>query len=649
MEMEPQATFRQTLQAAGLRPDSIIADGQLHRCGTEGKEHGQDGAYTFYPDSPPSGWFINWRTGATDTWTSNNGNMTPEEKRRLQERIERDKAVRQEEEAKRHAEARDKAKRIFEVAKPCPADHPYLAKKGVQPVEGVRVTDDGKIVVPVLDPADNTVSLQYIDKSGYKKFLSGGQTSGGFFSIKGEPGPLFVAEGLATAATIHEATGRTVLVAFNAGNLNPVARTARIRYPEREIIIAGDDDHDTEGNPGKTKAEEAAQAINAHAIIPQFKDGQGKTDFNDLAQAEGLEAVKAQLMEAPKPIREPFKFLSLGEVLSDPRPIDWLVRDYLEGESLSVIFGEPGTMKTFVALDVGLSIASGRDWHGHQTNGQEPVLFIAGEGFAGLSKRIRAWTQHHEAEGVPFFVADRPAQFLDPGSLSEVEAAVETVASDHGPPRLVIVDTLNRNFGPGNENDTADMTAFVAAVDKIRCRFKCAVLIIHHSGLSEKTRGRGNSALRAALDFEYRMDVQDDIRTLTCTKIKDHEPPPAIHFKPVAVETGWTDPETDEDICSCVLQVTDAPPTRKGKLTGATRIAFEALAECLNRKADEDGKIDLNRAKVHLDEWREQSGQNGLSASTKKDSIDKAFRRAVGNLLDKDLIATKDHFYWIKQ
>jgi phage/plasmid primase-like uncharacterized protein len=647
--MNAVSDFRQAIEAAGLRPpDGIIADGTLQRCGTEGREHGSDGAYIFYSDPPPSGWFRNWRTGTEDSWSSGNGNMTPEQKRVLQERIERAKATRQAEEAKRRAEARDKAAKIYGRAKPCPADHPYLRGKGIKPAEGIRATGDGKIIVPVYDPKDNGVmSLQFIDKNGDKKFLPGGKTSGGYFPIKGTDGPLFIAEGFATARTINEATGFTALAAFNAGNLIHVARSSRIRYQDRDIVLCADDDRETEGNPGVTAAEKAAGEISGRVIVPRFKDPAGKTDFNDLAQTEGLEAVKMQLMEAPKSIREPFKFLSLGEMLSEPRPVDWLVRGYLEGATLSVLFGEAGTMKSFCAIDFGLCIATGKPWHGQETK-RGPVLFVAGEGFAGVGKRIKAWTMHHGVETAPFFVSDRPAQFLDGGSCAEVEAAISDISNKYGKPCLVVIDTLNRNFGPGDENATSDMTRFIAALDELRARHGCAVLVVHHSGLAEKNRSRGSSALRAALDFEFKIVAQDDVRTFVCTKAKDHEEPQPKHFKPLNVKTGWTDPETGEDIRSCVLEETDSPAKGKTKLSGAAKVALESLAECINNKGRERGVNDLSGIKIHVNEWREQANKKGISPTATDDAKRVAFTRAVRSLLDKDHICVSNDFYWIK-
>lgn len=111
---------------------------------------------------------------------------------------------------------------------------------------------------------------------------------------------------------------------------------------------------------------------------------------------------------------------------------------------------------------------------------------------------------------------------IDPAQLAML---VRAVAAEDITPQLVILDTLARCFGPGDENSTQDMTRFVAACDEIRSRWRCAVLLIHHSGLSDKTRSRGSSALRAALDAEYRLERTDASLLLTATKMKDAEPP----------------------------------------------------------------------------------------------------------------------------
>ena len=293
--------FRAEAEKGGLVFDGDpIGDGKLHRTGTTSKPNGLDGAYVLHLDSPASGWWQNFRNGESGTWTDGNGKrLSPEERDRLKARAEADKKCRQEEAARRNAEARTKAQRIFSATKPAPADHPYLVRKGVKPTVDIRVTDDGKLVLPVFDQHGDTTSLQFITADGDKRFLTGGQIQGGLFPILGGDGPLFIAEGYATAATIHEATGKTVLAAFNAGNLLHVAKLARRRYPNRQIVICADDDHETaarEGkNPGIEKATAAAKAVGAVLAVPKFTDPAGKSDFNDVHLAEGIEAVKAAL------------------------------------------------------------------------------------------------------------------------------------------------------------------------------------------------------------------------------------------------------------------------------------------------------------------------------------------------------------------
>jgi hypothetical protein len=210
--------------------------------------------------------------------------------------------------------------------------------------------------------------------------------------------------------------------------------------------------------------------------------------------------------------RRGFHFRPAYDLCAAPKPTNWIIKPFLDSRSLAELFGEAGGMKSFLVLDLGLSIASMIDWHGFAIHHPGPVFYIAGEGFSGLHRRIKAWADYHVADlsRVPFFASDRPARFLDQDGTEEVLAAVDELVSAHGTPVLVIIDTLNRNFGPGDENSTADMTRFIGAVDRLRSRYGCAVLVIHHSGLASAERARGASALRAALDWEYRLQKNAD-------------------------------------------------------------------------------------------------------------------------------------------
>ena len=142
-------------------------------------------------------------------------------------------------------------------------------------------------------------TLQTIGPDGTKLFRQGGRKRGCFYLLGKLDGTIIIAEGFATAASIHEATALPVAVAFDAGNLQPVAEALRASFPDADLLIAADDDHATEGNPGASKAAHAAKAVGGRTVLPRFADASCRgTDFNDLAQAEGPAAVKAQIEAA---------------------------------------------------------------------------------------------------------------------------------------------------------------------------------------------------------------------------------------------------------------------------------------------------------------------------------------------------------------
>lgn len=297
---DPLIRFREVIEAAGLRPARIIADGNLHRCPTESKPKKQNGWYILHFDAPASGAYGDWASGLNEKWTAKKErSMTRAERQALKARIEAVSLARREDEAMRHCETAAKAQQIFIEAPACES-HPYFDCKGVTPCPGLKLAHDGRLIVPVLDEQGKPMSLQFIDGTGGKRFLTGGRTRGGYFVIQGSVGPLYIAEGLATGLSIHEATGHTVLCAFNAGNLESVAAHARKAYPDRELVLCADNDHATDGNPGLTKATTAAHAVEALLAMPIFKDPKARTDFNDLHQAEGLDVVREQLTAAAK-------------------------------------------------------------------------------------------------------------------------------------------------------------------------------------------------------------------------------------------------------------------------------------------------------------------------------------------------------------
>ena len=291
------------------------------------------------------------------------GPTLPAEREAFMRQCEEAKREREEAEAKRHAEAATKAAELWRAAKPASGDHAYLQRKGIKP-NGARL-HDGRLVLAMHDSGGALHSLQLIDAEGEKRFLPGGRVAGCYFAIGRPSGSLCIAEGFATAASIHEATGHAVAVAFNAGNLLPVAKALRAKYPELALIVCADDDAATSGNPGITKATAAASEVGGLLAVPDFGSERPDkaSDFNDMAKARGPDAVRACIANA-KPVEAPQSAhggesmpypspcgveLIRGDSIK-PEPISWLWDGWLAGGKLHVIAGAPGTGKTTLAL-----------------------------------------------------------------------------------------------------------------------------------------------------------------------------------------------------------------------------------------------------------------------------------------------------------
>jgi putative DNA primase/helicase len=333
-------SFRQAMEQADLfTSDEIIADGKLHRFHVEGDSPGKEnGWYILHVDENPAGQFGSWKTNLKQTWTARvERKLTRAEREQLERRISEQRAEREREEAKQYAASATIATHIWESSPDAPEDFAYLVRKGLRasglkfgetsfivgrdPVtkEPIRIKKPC-VIVPVYSPDGQLTTLQFISKEGDKKFLYGGRIDSCYAIIsRSRPslsGPIAICEGYATAASIHAATEWPVVVAFNSGNLLPVAQVIRRKFPEARLVICADNDQWTERpvkNPGLFYGMQAAQAVNGHLALPEFKRTETKpTDFNDLAQEEGLPRV-AEIIEAaiPSQAQEPSPELEL--------------------------------------------------------------------------------------------------------------------------------------------------------------------------------------------------------------------------------------------------------------------------------------------------------------------------------------------------
>ena len=316
---DPIELFRLAIGSAGLTPpDHIYPDGEIHRFSTDARRGDDSGWYAFHLDGVPAGSFGCWRGQMQSTWCSKAENaLTPGEREAYGQRMKAIQVQREIDQLQRQDEASLTAAVRWDSATPA-TEHPYLASKGVQP-HGARM-DRESLLIPMRDTAGKLHSLQVIGPDGKKRFHPGGRVKSCYHPI-GKPvaGTLIVCEGFATGASIYEATGQAVAVAFNAGNLLAVAGALRIKYPRLKIVLAADDDWQTEGNPGVTKATEAARAVAGWLALPTFPpDRPDKaTDFNDMAELSSLDAVRSAIdTAAPVELTS-----SLNGAWPDPTPL----------------------------------------------------------------------------------------------------------------------------------------------------------------------------------------------------------------------------------------------------------------------------------------------------------------------------------------
>ena len=249
-----------------------------------------DAGYCKMFDDGDGGVFGCWRSGVAETWQAKQA-TTPEDRAAFAERVKQARAEAERIREQEREECRIKSAELWDKGRDVAADHPYILAKCIRPI-GIKQLRE-MLMIPVRDTAGTLHGLQCIQPDGAKRFKTGTAVAGCFLLIGKPESKLCICEGYATGATIHQATGCAVAVAFNAGNLKPVALALRKKHPDIDLIVCADDDHATEGNPGMTKATEAARAVNGLLAVPVFPQERGPkdTDFNDLARIIDLDAV----------------------------------------------------------------------------------------------------------------------------------------------------------------------------------------------------------------------------------------------------------------------------------------------------------------------------------------------------------------------
>jgi len=355
--------------------------------------------------------------------------------------------------------------------------------------------------------------------------------------------------------------------------------------------------------------------IDAHARIVRHLARE--REFTAIAQQLGTEkdpaARRALLARAQTAADElgniapsRFRLLTIAELRALAPPA-WLLADYLAVNALSVLYGLPGSAKTFLALAWALCIAMGLEWIDRAVK-RGNVVYVAAEGGSGLGQRITAFADSHELaapDGIHFI--HEPVNLLEARDVDALIAATTALS-----PVLYVVDTLSRCMAGGDENSAQDVGRVIASTDRIRRATGAAVLIVHHTG-KDGLAERGSSALRGAADVMFALENDDGVLTLKGSKQHKDAPPVADRqLRLVAVGS------------SCLVEPEDSVSTF-GRLERMDRLALEAL----NAIALEDGAT--------YSQWRDAAmddkhGKVSMSRAT--------FSRSRKRLVDAGLVQT---------
>ena len=316
----------------------------------------------------------------------------------------------------------------------------------------------------------------------------------------------------------------------------------------------------------------------------------------------------------------------------------YLVKGWLDRNCLSMLYGPSNAGKTFVALDIAAHVAANKPWRGCRVNGG-PVLYIAAEGGAGIFNRLDAIKRHRPD------MASAPLTLL-PASLDlhgQGDAMAVCEVMPDADPALVVIDTLARSMGEGDENAAKDASMFVRNCDLIREATGAHVMVIHHTGKDEDRGARGSSVLRAAVDNEIQVTADGGIKS---RKQRDQPEPEPLFFNLRSVELGKD--EEGAPVTSAVVDVAEPPKPERKPLSGKNEVAMQALCDALRDHGETRPGVQYpsNRKVVHVDRWRDACGTHGLTNGVTEAAARMAFKRAKDKLMDLNEVREFGSHVW---
>ncbi len=439
----------------------------------------------------------------------------------------------------------------------------------------------------------------------------------------------------------------------NSGGAGKWRDDFAVFFEGADVVILPD--NDDAGRDHADKVARSLQSVASRVRVLALPDLPRKGDVSDwLAACGTVETLNSLAISAPtwRPtVTVRYPVVWYGDEDASP-PLSWLVKGLFVEGGLSTVYGPPGTSKTFVALDMALHIAHGRDWFGRRvmTGG---VIYVSGEGSPGMLQRMKAWKlEKGDGSRAPFALLPSSVNLFDDDiGADALIADVHAHASVIGVPlRLVVLDTLSRMIGSGDEDKARDINQVVQRAEKIQRETGAHVLIVHHSGKDRDRGMRGSNALLGAVDaaIEISRHEESGICEGKIIKVKDGSADNPFRYTLRQSVLGID--EDGEDITSCVIDSTDASPGEikgKSKLSDAEVIALEALAEATleHGVTQPIASVPAGGRAVQIDEWRRCAYEKGISdgdAAAKR----QAFHRIRQKLQRKHIVGVEGDWAW---
>ena len=325
-------------------------------------------------------------------------------------------------------------------------------------------------------------------------------------------------------------------------------------------------------------------------------------------------------------------------------PSSFLVEGLIEEETISLLFGAPASGKSFIAMNIACSVASGLAYFEREVT-KGSVIYVAGEGARGLRKRAYAWCQStgFEFGKLSVLLSERSVSILDTSELLKLKDDIDKNIPKHGKPALIIVDTLNRNFGSGDENSNADMGSFIRALEHFQKLYSCNILIVHHSGHSDTGRVRGASALTAAVDAEYCVRMKQGLIEMSCTKMKDDEAPQNAYYEIQPLPINLSGMLIGESLA--ILHQAAKDRTFNDVAPKKYNLGIESLIEAEGYYGEEINKY--GPKSVPEQKWREVFFRK--SPAEGDEAKRKAFSRVKNGLVTDGFIEVNDNYYTRKE